>query len=389
MGTGRTAARLPGGPDPDRQPAFTMNSVVKFRTIEPFFFSGLLDDPVLQVRVRPTGRSLLFDCGRIHHLAKRVLKSIAAIFVSHAHMDHFMGIDTFIRSVHVSPREVDIFGPPGLSDKMAAKLAGYDWNLCEPYWCSLMVHEIYDDHLDIHRFSGPEGFARRFLERRQRTGRAIYGNRRLLVEAEQCDHRIPSLIFRITEAPTFQVDMTKLENTGLIAGPWLRQLKKCYHCGNLEETQLTVSAAGDNGEKFDMPVNGKTLYDRIGKDLKPGSVGYVTDIGFTPHNLDTVCGLLSGVTLLVCECSFLADDREKARASSHLCTSDVNVLLDRLRPAAFMPMHLSKSYIHRPDQLYEELEIPPGVTLLRLPTYLTPRPLLSCEAARLNARPRR
>ncbi|MBE0596404.1 MAG: ribonuclease Z, partial [Desulfuromonadales bacterium] len=62
-----------------------------FKFLEPAFFSGLVDDPILLVQLRPLGRSLLFDCGQITHLAKRVLRSIDAVFVSHAHMDHFMG----------------------------------------------------------------------------------------------------------------------------------------------------------------------------------------------------------------------------------------------------------------------------------------------------------
>ena len=66
-----------------------------FRCIEPYFFAGLLDDPVLLLKVRPLGRSLLFDCGRIHHLAKRVIRNLDAVFISHAHMDHFMGVDSY------------------------------------------------------------------------------------------------------------------------------------------------------------------------------------------------------------------------------------------------------------------------------------------------------
>jgi ribonuclease Z len=126
------------------------------------------------------------------------------------------------------------------------------------------------------------------------------------------------------------------------------------------------------------------LYESIRKEQPPASIGYVTDIGFTQENLDKVCTLFRGVSLLVCECAFLAGDGDKARVSSHLCTSDVNFLLDRLRPPFFLPMHLSKSYIHDCERLYDELEMPRGVTLLRLPKYLTPRPLLTYEAARLG-----
>jgi ribonuclease Z len=89
------------------------------------------------------------------------------------------------------------------------------------------------------------------------------------------------------------------------------------------------------------------------------------------------------VTLLVCECSYLAAERDKARVSYHLCSSDVNELVQELAPAFLLPMHLSKSYVGRGEQLYCELDLPPGVTLLRLPERLTPRPLLPAEVAGL------
>jgi ribonuclease Z len=44
-------------------------------------------------------------------------------------------------------------------------------------------------------------------------------------------------------------------------------------------------------------------------------------------------------------------------------------------------MHLSKTYIHRCHELYEQLEIPPEVTLVRIPNHVTPRPLLPEEVS--------
>lgn len=126
------------------------------------------------------------------------------------------------------------------------------------------------------------------------------------------------------------------------------------------------------------------FYETIRDDRLPSSIGYATDIAFTEENLCKISDLLQGVTLFICECSFLAEDLEKARVSAHLCSSDFGTLLDRLSPSFFLPMHLSKSYIHRWDQVYDELCMPPGVTLLRLPKYLTPRPLLTHEAGRLG-----
>jgi len=360
-----------------------MSPRLPFRTLEPCFFSGLLDDPVLYLFIRPLGRGLLFDCGRIHHLAKRVLKSLSALFISHCHMDHFMGIDTFIRSAHVSPRTTDIFGPPGLAEKMACTLCGYDWNLTEPYWCSFRVHEVFPDRIQVSLFSGPEGFARSAAGETTRPDRIIYRNEYLRVEAETCDHRIPSLIFRVSEEPCFQLDETRLDAAGLAAGPWLRTLRKRFY--RREEWHGPVSVLRRQGETVveEQVEDAGRLYESICGRRPPASIGYVSDIGFTDGNLETVLRFLSGVSLLVCECSFLAADRDKARVSAHLCTDDVNYLLERIRPAFFLPMHLSKSYIHSWERLYHELKIPPEVTLLRLPGYLTPQPLLPRDASRL------
>ena len=360
-----------------------MGPRLPFRNLEPAFFSGLLDDPVLLLNTRPTGRGILIDCGQIHHLAKRVLKSIDALFVTHAHMDHFMGIDTMIRHNHVSPRTIELYGPPGITEKMAAKFSGYDWNLTEQYWCSFRVHEIYSDRIATSLFPGPEGFLRRRETELPRPDKIIYRNNYLQVEADLCDHKIPVLVFRITERPSFQVDEGKIEQAGLLKGEWLRVLKKRFYHGNPGGEPLKVLQLRQGRAVEKLIEDSGALYEMIRKEQPPASIGYITDIGFSDENIQKVSTLMQGVTLLACECSFLAEDRAKARISAHLCTSDVNLLVDRLRPSFFLPTHLSKSYIHDWRRLYDELVIPPDVTLLQLPERLTPRPLLTHEAARL------
>lgn len=53
-----------------------------FHNLVPTCFSGLLDDPLLLLRMRPNGHHLLFDCGQIHHLAKRTFTHLDTIFLS-------------------------------------------------------------------------------------------------------------------------------------------------------------------------------------------------------------------------------------------------------------------------------------------------------------------
>lgn len=350
-----------------------------FNVCEPLFYSGLMDDPLLLVRMRPLGRALLLDCGQIQHLAKRVLRSIDAVFISHAHMDHFMGVDTLVRHVLVSPRTIDLYGPPGIAERFANKLGAYEWNLAEDFWCTFRVHEVGEERLRTVEFAGPEGFVGRYAGERAREGRTLYANPYLRVDGVFCDHKIPVLVYLITERAGFAVDETRLATAGLLPGPWIRELKRLFFAGNLNAGGLRVAQRSDGGVVEVWEPEAAALYEKIRATQRPASIGYFSDIGMTPENRRRLKELLHEVTLLIGECTFLAQDEARARAAYHLCSTDVNALLDELRPAWFLPMHLSKSYLGQSERLFRELEPPPGTTILRLPERLTPRPLIPAD----------
>ena len=350
-----------------------------FRYLEPTFFAGLFDDPLLLIRIRPTGRAILFDCGKMHHLAKRVYTSIDAIFISHAHMDHFMGMDSVIRHSHASPRTIDVFGPPGLAERMASKFACYDWNLADTFWGNFRVNEVGDEgRVASTLYKGAEAFAA--VSEGERNG-ILYGNRYLAVTAARCEHRIPVMAYRVDEGSAFVVDEARMAAEGIRKGAWLKGLERLFRDGAMEGSPIRCPA-GDGGMEERWEPDAAALYRRIRRVEEPASIGYVTDVGYSPENLGRLAELLKGVTLLVCECAFLASQQKKAQLSRHLCTAEFNVLLDRLRPRFVLPMHFSKTNQRGSAPLYEEIEPPPGTTVLKIPDRLTPRPIMESEVPR-------
>jgi len=349
-----------------------------FRYLEPTFFAGLFDDPLLLVRIRPTGRALLFDCGKVHHLAKRVFTSLDAVFISHAHMDHFMGMDSVIRHSHASPRTVQVFGPPGISGRMAHKFSCYDWNLADSYWGNFRVTEVGEAEQVSTLYLGPQAFVAQ--PDGIRVGVELFGNRFLKVTVARCEHRIPVLAFKVTEGEAFVLDDALMAQEGVAKGGWLRELERLFHNGTLDGAAISYPKQVAGRVEECREADAGVLYRRIKRDELPASIGYVTDVGYSAENLESLVQLLAGVDLLVCECAFLAADREKAGISRHLCSTELNLVLDRLRPRFVLPMHLSKSYqTLGGEALYRELELPAGTTLLRIPDRLTPRPIMENE----------
>lgn len=346
-----------------------------FHTLSPSFYSGLLDDPLLFIRVPPPEQNILVDCGQMSHLTKRILKSIGYLFISHAHMDHFIGIDTFTRSILVSPKTVELFGPPGISTKLAAKLGGYDWNLVENFYCRFRVHELGEESISTFSLTGSEGFKKRFVETKKRTSDQLVGNRFFRAEGTICDHKIPTLIFRFSEKPLFLVDEERIRQRGLIKGSWIRDMKHHFYSGSLPGIHLEIARKNGQGPLIIQENDVGRLYHEICRAQSVSSIGYLTDIGYTKGNIDRVLQLFEGITLLVCECTYLSSERDKARRSYHLCTSDLNELIRELKPRYILPMHQSKTYLGRTHLLYEELEVPGECRLIRLPERITPEPL--------------
>jgi ribonuclease Z len=261
-------------------------------------------------------------------------------------------------------------------------LGGFDWNLTEPTWFTLRVHEVLSDRLVHYHFPGPEGFICQFRGEEERSGREIWSCPFVNVEAVILDHKLPVLAFRINERPPFSLSQRRMDSLGLVAGEWIRELKRRAWRGEGEGTIVVSRRIGD--QVVTQPENDPALlYRSIQGDSRNASIGYVTDVGWTENNVASLVEAFRNLTLLCGESTFLHADEEKARASYHLTTRDLSRLIEQITPSYLLPMHLSKSYLHRSFDLYEEIQLPPQTSLLRLPSHLVPAPLMTEAVERL------
>lgn len=131
--------------------------------LRPTLVNGRHGDPLLYVEVPHERDAVLFDLGDCAALAGRDLLRVRQVFVSHMHMDHFIGFDALLR-VHVGrEKKITLFGPRGFIDAVAHRLAGYTWDLA-PRYSTELEFEVCElgsaETVQRARFCFRRGFAR-------------------------------------------------------------------------------------------------------------------------------------------------------------------------------------------------------------------------------------
>ena len=94
--------------------------------MKPGFHAKLLNDyfgdPCLFTRIPYEKMAVLFDLGNINSLKPSELYKITDVFVTHTHMDHFIGFDTLLRGTLRREVPPNIYGPPSVLPCIQGKL---------------------------------------------------------------------------------------------------------------------------------------------------------------------------------------------------------------------------------------------------------------------------
>lgn len=90
------------------------------------------------------------------------LLRVSDVFVSHTHIDHFIGFDRLLRIVFGSDKVIRLYGPEGFIRNVEGKLAGFTWNLVDRYdeSITLQVTEVHADKLLYATFKAIDKFKR-------------------------------------------------------------------------------------------------------------------------------------------------------------------------------------------------------------------------------------
>jgi len=314
--------------------------------MKPAFIPRLINhpfgDPGLFVGFRYEGRAMLFDLGRIDRFPAAELLKVTHVFVSHTHMDHFIGFDHLLRIFLARDLHLDLYGPPGIVDNVRGKLAGYTWNLVGSYTFVIDVHEVGFEEVRSVRFPAATAFAPEPETRRPFDG-VLYESKSCRVRTTHLDHKIPCLGFALEEKTRLNVRPEQIEALGIPAGRWLNHLKDAIRSALPDDTPIRAEWR-ENGETKESTLPLGELRDRLIVATRGQKIAYVVDTLFSHENLRRVSELARGADTFFCESLFLDADRDEATKRCHLTARQAGTLARAAGVLRLENFHFSPRY---------------------------------------------
>ena len=310
--------------------------------LHPCLLNGRKGDPALYIETLFEKHAVLFDLGDLSNLPPRKIHRLEHVFVSHTHIDHFIGFDRLLRVLAGRQKTLNLYGPPDFIEQVQHKLHAYRWNLVDRYAFDLIfvVTEIDPSFTTRKaRFRLKNAFAIEGATGSSIPDAVICSQPGFRVSTAVLDHGTPCLAFAIEEAAHVNIWKNKLLELGLPVGPWLHELKRAIIENRPDDHMIRIaSRAGVCAERqLGMLRNAVTV--------TPGQkIAYVTDVADTAANRAAIIKLIQGADLLYIEATFAQGDAALAAERKHLTTGAAGSIARSARVRRVEPFHFSPRY---------------------------------------------
>lgn len=277
----------------------------------------------------------LFDIGDISRLRIKDVMRINRVFVTHTHIDHFIGADHLLRMNLFSERPVYFYGPEGIAEQLGHKLQGYVWNLTEDSKFTIICTEIGENRLTETVFPCSQKFIP--LPAASRDFDGTFEIAGIKIRVAMLEHGAPCLGYCLETPVSAAINKKALHELGLEPGPWLAKLKNAALLPESDRPQAITDAKGTS----------HPAEEAIAKliTLKPGKrIAYITDTLFNKASVKSIRGLAQGCDELWCEACYLNGSLEKARSNYHMTARQAARLALELKAEKLYLVHYSRRY---------------------------------------------
>lgn len=286
----------------------------------------------------------MFDLGSTENLSTRDILKTTDIFVTHTHIDHFIGFDNVLRVSLKKEGPVSFYGPKGFIRCVEGKLKGYTWNLISDYPYQINVLEVDGNFIKKAVFRAKNSFQQEDAGTAPFTG-ILLEDSFFRVSAAILDHQVPCLGFSIKEDYHINIDKAKLSRLNLQAGAWLGDLKRAIR---KNRTQDVFTVEGRTFPFSDMK--------EIATITRGQKISYIVDVLGNAENKRKIVDLVKGSDTLYIETFFSDEDRDRARDRYHLTAAEAGRIARKAGVGHMEAIHFSPRYIDNPEILLLEAE---------------------------------
>jgi ribonuclease Z len=308
--------------------------------------NGSTGDPALYLDFPGAGNALLFDAGTLHRLPTGQLADLAAVFLTHFHIDHFGDFDRILRATTDCDRTIRIVGPTGTRERIAARLASYAYNIFPFMKLEFEVLEIdAGGGATWSRHRAQDGFAAsETTDRRPRKlrGGICYDSRECRVRAVAADHTVPCLAYAVEMRRAWVFDREKSAGQPLRPGPWVSEVIAALNLPTADRPQTLAIGGAD----FPLADLRRNYFSRT----PAGRLAFVTDTRFSDESRERLIDLAAGAKRLYCDAYYLPEQADKAQEHGHMTALQSGELAAAAGVDSLILMHLGGKAARRPDE---------------------------------------
>jgi len=320
----------------------------------PRLVNGPFDDPGLFIPFLFEKRAIIFDLGDIYSLSAKEILKASHVFITHTHMDHFIGFDRLLRLFLGRDQHLFIYGPEGFLKNVEGKLAAYSWDLVKNYSNLLALHvfEVHTDHLFTREYICKNRFIPASKVVKQPFKGLLHQEASLSIFTEILDHSIPCLGFAIQERFHVNIMKDRVSDLGLEIGPWLKEFKQALFNNQDADSEFVVESGKKHPRKKSFVLG--DLAKQIALITPGQKVSYIADVAYSQSNVEKIVELVKDSDHLFIEAAFLERDRDIAEKKCHLTAWQAGSLAGKARAKQMTPFHFSPRYQGQAHMLQKE-----------------------------------
>ncbi len=307
--------------------------------------NGSTGDPALYIDYPGKDNALLFDAGEIASLDNGRLGDLEALFITHHHVDHAMGIDRIVRANLDRDKTLHVFGPAGTIRKLYDRIKSYEYQYFPFQKIVLDVHEVLDGRIREARLECSRRFPEPEITESAWTGPLLYENADLAIEAAHADHTVPCLSFALVERPGVHPDAARLAGSSLRPGPWVGHVLTLLRQGAAPETTVEI-----DGGRFRL----EDLEARYFKRSRGARIAYVTDTAWSEAARPALLKLAHRARRLYCDSYYADAQSRQAQTHRHMTATQAAEFATLARVEELILIHFAPRYAGRYESLIEE-----------------------------------